>query len=124
MASAEHESVESPRQALARGAFAIVFSVSFVTAVGNTGLQSVLPAIGREIGVRDWMVAAIYSLSALLWAAGAPHWAVRADVRGRKPLMVLGLVGFAVSMLLCTAVIFIGVHHWLPPLVVFVMFLL
>src|SRR3954470_10555479 len=118
MAAQDANHGDTPPDGLEKGAFAIVFSVSFVTAVGNTGLQSVLPAIGREIGVRDWMVAAIYLLSALFWAAGAPHWAVRADVRGRKPLMVLGLVGFAVSMLLCTVVIFIGAHHWLPPLVV------
>ena len=124
MASDAHDPAEEPRQSLAKGAFAIVFSVSFVTAVGNTGLQSVLPAIGREIGVQDWLVAAIYSLSALLWAAGAPHWAKRADVRGRKPLMVLGLVGFAISMLLCTGVIFVGGLRVLPVGLIFVAFLL
>ncbi len=124
MAREATEHSDGTVESLARGAFAIVFSVSFVTAVGNTGLQSVLPAIGREIGVRDWMVAAIYSLSALLWAAGAPHWAVRADIKGRKPLMVLGLIGFAVSMLLCTAVIFVGAKHLFPPILIFVLFLL
>ncbi len=124
MAAQDADHSEAPPDSLAKGAFAIVFSVSFVTAVGNTGLQSVLPAIGREIGVRDWMVAAIYSLSALLWAAGAPHWAVRADIRGRKPLMILGLVGFAVSMLLCTAVIYVGGLHLVAPSVIFIAFLL
>ena len=103
---------------------AIVFAVQFVVAIGNTGMQSVLPAIGREIGIADPLVAAIYSLSALLWAAGAPFWATRSDVRGRKPLIVLGLIGFIVSMLGCTAVIYIGGAKFLPPLVVFVLFLL
>ena len=37
--------------AMAKGAFAIVFGVQLMTAVGNTGMQSVLPAIGREIGI-------------------------------------------------------------------------
>ena len=40
--------------------FAIIFGVSIVTAVGNTGMQSVLPAIGRSIGFPDFLVAAIF----------------------------------------------------------------
>src|ERR1700738_1343195 len=86
---------------LSRSAFTIIFAVSMATAVGNTGLQSVLPAIGRSVGIPDPMVAAIFSLSALLWGFSSPFWARRSDIRGRKPLMIVGLVGFAVSMILC-----------------------
>ncbi len=111
-------------QPLVKGAFATVFAVQFVVAIGNTGMQSVLPAIGREIGIADALIAAIYSLSALLWAAGSPYWAKRSDVRGRKPLIVLGLGGFAVSMLLITGVIFVGAKHWIPATVTFILFLL
>ena len=74
-------------------AFAILFVVSVTTAVGNNGMQSVLPAIGRQIGIRDPMVAAIYSLSALLWAISSPFWARASDKRGRKPLILVGLGG-------------------------------
>jgi len=115
---------ETPVQPLIKGAFAVVFAVQFVVAIGNTGMQSILPAIGREIGIPDPLVAAIYSLSALLWAAGAPYWAGRADARGRKPLIVLGLTGFMVSMLGCTMVIYIGGKHWIAPMATFVLFLL
>lgn len=115
---------DQPLQPLVKGAFSIVFAVQFVVAIGNTGMQSVLPAIGREIGIADPLVAAIYSLSALLWAVGAPYWAKKADIRGRKPLIVLGLVGFILSMVCCTIVIFVGARHWAPPAVIFVLFLL
>ncbi len=115
---------DEPIANLAPGAFAIVFSVSLVTAIGNTGMQSVLPDIGRAIGIKDALVAAIYSLSALLWAIAAPLWAEKADVRGRKPMIMMGLVGFVISMLLCTAVIYLGANKFLPPLVVFFLFLL
>jgi len=108
---------------LPRRAFAIVFCLSITTAIGNTGLQSVLPSIGRSIGIADSMVAAIFSLSSLLWAVTSPFWARQSDLRGRKPLMIIGLAGFAVSMLLCGLVVSAGLAHLTTPTIVFGFFL-
>lgn len=107
-----------------RGPFAILFGVSVATALGNTGMLSVLPAIGRQIGIPDAMVAAIFSLSAVLWALTSPIWARQSDLRGRKPLIMLGLSGFCISMILCGIVVSAGLHHLAPPMVIFVLFLL
>lgn len=104
--------------------FAIIFGVSLVTAVGNTGMQSVLPAIGRSIGFPDYLVAGIFSLSAIFWAAGSPFWARRSETHGQKPMIILGLLGFVVSMTLCGLVVFAGLHHWAAPATIFVLFLL
>ena len=108
---------------LSRTAFAIIFAVSMATAVGNTGLQSVLPAIGRSLAIPDPMVAAIFSLSALLWAFSSPFWARQSDIRGRKPLILLGLAGFAVSMLLCGLVVSAGLAKLAAPMTIFACFL-
>jgi len=116
--------IERVRSSLPRHAFIILFGVQVVVAVGNTGMQSVLPAIGRSIGIPDFMVAAIFSLSALCWAASSPWWARVSDRRGRKPLILLGLAGFAVSMTLCGLVVSAGLHGWTTPIVTFVLFLL
>jgi MFS family permease len=107
-----------------RSAFAILFGVSVATALGNTGMLSVLPAIGRQIGIPDALVAGIFSLSAVLWALTSPFWARQSDLRGRKPLILLGLSGFCVSMTLCAIVVSAGLHHLAPPMVIFVLFLL
>jgi MFS family permease len=104
--------------------FAILFCVSMATALGNTGMQSVLPAIGRSIGFPDYLVAAIFSLSALLWALSSPVWARQSDLRGRKPLIMVGLAGFLVSMVCCGFVVAAGVRHLAPTLAIFVLFLL
>lgn len=114
---------QEPVHKLSRRSFGILFAVSIVVAIGNTGLLSVLPAIGREIGIPDPMVAAIFSLSALLWAIGSPFWARQSDVHGRKPLIMLGLAGFAVSMFLCGLVVSAGLHKLATPLVIFLLFL-
>ncbi len=109
---------------LPKQSFAIIFCVSLVTAMGNTGMISVLPAIGRSIGIPDFLVAGVFSLSALLWAFSSPFWAQASDKYGRKPLMLLGLSGFAVSMAACAIVVSAGLHKLANWMVIFVLFLL
>ncbi|MDB5425765.1 MAG: multidrug-efflux transporter [Phenylobacterium sp.] len=106
-----------------KGAFAIIFGVSAATAMGNTGLLSVLPAIGRSIGIKDYMVSGIFSLSALLWAFSSPWWARASDRHGRKPLMLVGLAGFMISMFACGMVVSAGLHQLAAPLLIFALFL-
>jgi hypothetical protein len=65
----------SAPSALPKRAFTIIFFVSVATALGNTGLISVLPAIGRSIGIPDEMVVAVFSLSASVWASASRFWA-------------------------------------------------
>jgi MFS family permease len=112
-----------PAQTLSRTSFGILFSVSIVVAIGNTGMQSVLPAIGRKLHIADWMVAGVFSLSAILWAVMSPIWAQESDARGRKPLILLGLIGFIISMLLCGLVVSLGIFTSIAPPLIFVLFL-
>src|SRR5690348_5233710 len=112
-----------PVQGLPKRAVAIIIGVSAATALGNTGLISVLPAIGRSIGIPDEMVVGIFSLSAILWATASPFWARASDRFGRKPLMMAGLSGFMVSMVLCGLVVSAGLRHLATPLLIFVAFL-
>jgi len=115
---------EAPSPQLTRSAFFLVFCISIVTAFGNTGMQSLLPAIGRQIGMDDRLVVSIFSLSALIWAFSSPYWARRSDVVGRKPMMLLGMAGFSVSMICCGSVVFAGLAHLIPVAATFVLFLL
>ncbi len=123
-AAAILESPPPERPKLQTRDFAIIFGVSMATAMGNTGLQSVLPTIGRRIGIHDELVSAIFSLSALLWAFSSPFWARMSDEWGRKPLMLIGLSGFAVSMTLCGFVVSAGLRHLAAPMIIFGLFLL
>jgi MFS family permease len=100
-------------------AFAILFAVLLSSAAGNTALQTVLPAIGRQVGIPDVQIVSIFSLSALLWGVMSPVWARRSD-RGRKPMVILGMAGFAVSMLGFGFFILMGLKGLMAPLAVFV----
>ena len=117
-----------PRDAAAstlpKRAFAIIFCSSVATAIGNTGLISVLPLIGRSLANPDEMVVAIFSLSAILWAVSSPFWARASDRYGRKPLMMVGLSGFMISMTVCGAVVSAGLGRLAAPMAIFGMLLL
>ena len=112
-----------PAASLPRERFALLFAVMLVAASGNTAMQSLMPAIGRELGVADLWVAVAFSLSAVIWVLTAPHWARRADHRGRRALMRLGLYGFIVSALICGSILAAGLHGLISGTVVFVIFL-
>lgn len=102
-------------------AFAILFAVSLIAAAGNMALQSVLPAIGREFGLRDTLVSAAFAISALMWTLTSPYWAGLSDRLGRKKVIMIGLGGFVVSIggfgLATTS----GLQLWLAPMLAFVL---
>src|SRR3954453_20755559 len=81
-----------------------------VASSGNTALQSVMPAIGREIDIADFWVAIAYTWSAVLWVLLAPYWADKSDHHGRKTLTMIGGSGFVVSRTLCGIALFLGLH--------------
>ncbi|MBD3770226.1 MAG: MFS transporter [Rhodobacterales bacterium] len=84
-----------------RGAFFLLFFCLMAIGAGNTMLiAAVLPPLSRELGLPDWMAAAIFALSAFFWSATSPFWGKQSNRMGRRPVAALGLAGYSVSMLL------------------------
>jgi len=108
--------------ALTNRHFLLLYAAMLVAAAGNTALQSVMPAIGREIGVDDFYVAVAYTWSAVLWVLLAPFWAEKSDHHGRKALTMMGVSGFIGSMTLCGIVLFGGLHGWIGGALTFGLF--
>jgi MFS family permease len=95
---------------------ALLFSVMLVIGAGNTALQSVMPAIGRTLGIPDSAIAMAFSVSALVWVIAAPVWARRSERTGRRRMVLTGVIGFSVSVLLCGIFLTAGIHGVIPPL--------
>ena len=117
----------APKGSLATSAvtarhFLLLYAAMLVAAAGNTALQSVMPAMGREIGIADFWVAIAYTWSAVLWVVLAPYWAEKSDRHGRKALTLVGLAGFIVSMLLCGIVLDLGLNGMIGGALTFVLF--
>jgi predicted MFS family arabinose efflux permease len=116
--------VTVPEYGIPKARFMLLFAVMLVAASGNTAMQSLMPSIGRGLGIPDIWVAIAFSLSAVLWVATAPYWAHRADSRGRRALMRRGLYGFIVSMLICGGALALGLNQVLPAALAFWIFTL
>lgn len=100
-------------------AFMILFVVSLIATAGNMGLQSVLPAIGREFHLSDTLVAGAFAISALMWTITSPVWARLSDRMGRKKVILIGLTGFVVSMTGFGLAATSGIEGWLGALLAF-----
>ncbi|KTF68209.1 MFS transporter [Sphingomonas sp. HT-1] len=102
--------------------FALMFTVMLVIAAGNTALQSVLPALGRSLHAADSAVAAVFSVSALLWMLAAPFWARRSERTGQRAMVLLGVIGFTASLGLCGFCLALGINGVLGPVATFAAF--
>jgi MFS family permease len=110
------------KAALTNSHFLLLYAAMLVASSGNTALQSVMPAIGREIGIGDLYVAIAYTWSAVLWVLLAPYWAEKSDRHGRKTLTMIGVSGFILSMTLCGIALFSGLHGWISGALTFGLF--
>jgi len=81
--------------------------------IGQSMLFSILPPAARQIGITPFQVSTIFATSATLWVFISPWWGRRSDQRGRRPIMMIGLMGYALSMFALAVVIEIGMHGWL-----------
>ena len=108
--------------ALSTPHFLLLYAAMLVAAAGNTALQSVMPAIGRAIGIADFWVAIAYTWSALLWVLLAPYWAEKSDHHGRKALTLMGVAGFIFSNLLCGLALLGGLEGVIGGALTFVLF--
>ncbi|MBO6846645.1 MAG: MFS transporter [Maricaulis sp.] len=99
-----------------RAAFRLLFLCLMATGIGNNMLFAILPPLARGLGVEEYWVGAIYTLSATLFMMMTPIWGALSDRHGRKPYIVFGLSAFACSTLIFAAAALAGENGWIPPL--------
>ncbi len=87
--------------------FAIALLLTAVTCLGmgQTIVFAILPPLARSLGLADFQVAFIFMLSAIFWVLLSPRWGRLSDRLGRKPFILIGLSGFAISMMLFASAI-------------------
>jgi MFS family permease len=90
-------------------AIALLLAGAVCAGMGQTIVFSVLPPLAREIGLSDLQVGLIFMISATGWVTFGPRWGLASDKTERKPFILIGLIGLAVSSLLFGASIRMGV---------------
>ncbi|MBN9512492.1 MAG: MFS transporter [Alphaproteobacteria bacterium] len=78
----------------------VVLLAVFVMTLGNVTIHATMGLFGRSIGLSEFQVGVIIASSALLFVLTSLYWGRSADERGRRPVILWGLAGAAVSLLL------------------------
>ena len=91
-----------------RGALAFALTV-FGSANGI--IYGVFPLAGRAIGLAEWQVGLIFTISAAGQMLTAPHWGRYSDRHGRRRVIVLGLSAFAIGSILFGLTMDLGLGH-------------
>ncbi len=100
------ESPSSPRQR--QIALGILLAGVVCMGMGQTIVFAVLPPLARKIGMGDFQVLSIFMLSAFFWVVIGPFWGRFSDLYGRRPFIVIGLSGFAISTTAFATVLHFG----------------
>jgi MFS family permease len=67
-----------------------------------------MPLIGRELGFSVKLITSLVSFSALMFLIFTPYWGRLSDKKGRKFVLLIGLVGYIASTLLFCWVAYLG----------------
>lgn len=97
----------------------LLFGGLLVVYMGFTSVNPVFAPLARELGLSEIQAGFLISASALAFTLFSPSWGRRSEVWGRKPVFILGLVGFGLGFALFGVVAQLGLMGWfsVPALV-------
>ncbi len=104
---------------VARRSFRILFGCLVCVGMGHSIAFSVFPPLARELGISEFQAGTVFSVSALLWVLTSTAWGRRSDDWGRRPVILIGLVGYAVSTLAFAVAAHAGLAAFLSVAVVY-----
>lgn len=99
----------------------ILFLTIFVAMLGLSVLFPIIAPLGRQLGLSETQIGWFSTAYSLAQFVFAPIWGSRSERTGRKPILVLGLVGFSLSFGLFGVLAALGLHGVLGGTALFVL---
>ncbi len=102
-----------------RRAFQVLFFSLVCLGSGQSIMFAILPPVSRDLGLSEFQVGLIFAVSATIWIFSSPFWGHRSDLYGRRPMMLMGLIAFAISTGLFAAIMWFGLHGFIAMALVY-----
>ncbi len=100
-------------------AFRLLFVCLICLGMGHTIMFANLPPLARELGISEALTSAVFSLSAAIWVFMSPFWGRRSEFMGRRPVILIGLAGYAISTILLATVLWAGIAGFIALSIVY-----
>ena len=88
---------------------------------GQTIVFITIPPIARDLGLNEIQIGSIFATYAVAWMILSPVWGSLSDSIGRKKIVIVGLLGFAISLVLFSLTISLGQKGLLTGTLLFVL---
>lgn len=115
--------VGAPPQSRAFSLKPLMFE-TFVCSLSMMAFVALAGPIARVIGLAPWQVGAAMTVAGAAWMVMARVWGAASDRRGRRPVILLGLTGFAISYAALSLFIDLALRTAMAPLLAFIGMLL
>jgi len=71
----------------------------FTVGLGQSFVFVLVPPLARDLGLSEVQTSSIFAISAMAWALTSAFWGRASDRYGRRNIAILGLIGYAVSLI-------------------------
>ena len=93
----------------------------FTVGLGQSFVFVLVPPLARELGLTVIQTSSVFAFSAIAWALTSAFWGRASDKYGRRNIAILGLVGYAASLIAMITPLFLVERNlldviWLFPL--------
>ncbi|MDP5052341.1 MAG: MFS transporter, partial [Congregibacter sp.] len=104
---------------LSRRQLLVLIAALMATGIGQSLVFAILAPLGREVELSEVQITSIIALSALVFAVASPYWGRLSDSMGRKPVILIGLIGYTIGTLVFTSVFMAGLTGVLSGLTLY-----
>jgi MFS family permease len=98
----------------------VLFCV-LATGIGQSMTFALLAPLGREVQLGEVQIGLIIACSALIFTLTSPVWGRTSDRWGRKPVLLIGLLGYSFGCLLFATAFFYGLKGVLTGLTLYLL---
>jgi MFS family permease len=92
---------------------ALLFLALFNSILGLSVLFPILAPLGRQLGLGELEVGALSTGYSLMQFVSAAYWGRKSEEKGRKPILLVGILGFAATFLAFALVCEAGLRGYL-----------